>query len=213
MPGTQYEGGGVYLSIVGGRLRQKVAEGTEKAVLRKYETPTGEKGEKWELVYNTWEGVVRGLKVIENDYGKFLNVVFDDATLSIHSDSRYFSDFVKKLAGADLSKAIKVQPYDFEDENKKKVTGVNVFQGADKLKDYFYDFEKKKQLNGFPVSGHTKAKPYDKDDWKMYFMEVKKFLLAYVMLNIEPKLDRVEAEEIKMPEMEESEIQIDKVPF
>lgn len=213
MPGTMYEGGGVYLSIIGGRIRQKVDEGTEGAVLRKYETPTGEKGEKWELVYNTWEGVVKGLKIVENDYGKFLNVVFDDATLSIHSDSRYFSDFVKKLAGADLSKSIKVQPYDFEDENKKKVTGVNVYQGTDKLKDFFYDFEEKKQLNGFPVAGHSKAKPYDKDDWKMYFMEVKKFLIAYIMLNIEPKIVHAEEERVEIPKGEEKEINLAQIPF
>lgn len=215
MPGKQYTGGsGIYLSIVGGKLRQKVDEGTEGAVLRKYETPAGVKGEKWELVYESWSGVVKGLRINENDYGKFLEVKFDDATLSIHTDSRYFGDFCKKIASADIAKEINVRPYDFEDDNKNKVTGLTITQDGKKLTDYFYNFKAKKQLHDFPKSGHTKAKPYDKDDWKIYFLEVKKFLEAYILLNVEPKIVKEKEEEaVEIPIIEESEMQIDKVPF
>lgn len=215
MPGTQYEGGRTYLSIVGGKIRHKVTEDTEGAVLRKWETPTGEKGEKWELVYESWNGLIKDIRVNETEYGKFLEVKFDDATLSIHTDSRYFSDFVKKLASADLTKPIVIRPYDFEDDKKQKVVGVTLTQLGEKLTDHFYDFSTKTYKFDFPKAAHTKTTPYDKDDWKAYFLGVKKFLLAYVAMNIAPKLEGVkEEEEPKLPEMpEKEEVKLEDVPF
>ena len=210
MPGKTFEGGRTYLSIVGGKIRNKVTEDTPGAVLRKYELPNGTKGEKWELVYESWEGQIKSLRMNETEYGKYLEVEFEDAVLSIHADSRYFGDFVKKLASADLSQAISVRPYDFEDDNKKKVVGVTLMQGETKLTDYFYDFAKKEYKHDFPKAGNTSKKPYDKDDWKAYFLGVKKFLIAYVTLNLAPKLEQGDTPVV---ETGEPEIVIDKVPF
>lgn len=207
-----HEGGRTYLSIVGGKIRNKVTEETPGAVLRKYELPNGEKGEKWELVYDSWEGVVKGLRMNETEYGKFLEVEFEDAVLSIHSDSRYFADFVKKLASADLKEAIEIKPYDFEDDNKKKVVGVTLTQKGEKLTDYFYDFATKTYKHDFPKAAHTTKKPYDKDDWKAYFLGVKKFLIAYVTLTIAPKLEG-EPEIPVINEGSKVEVELAQVPF
>lgn len=215
MPGTNWTGfTNTYLSIVGGKLRQKVDKETEGAVHREYELPSGEKGEKWELVYKDWSGIVRDLYKKDTDFGTMFNVVFDDAVISMNTDSRFFQDFVKKFASADLKKAITLSPYDFEDKDGKKVTGLTVTQNGVKLSDYFYDFETKKYKHDFPKADHSAKKPYDKDDWKAYFIGVKKFLLAYVELALLPKLERKEVPlEVDNSANDDAEKQLDEVPF
>ena len=56
----------------------------------------------------------------------------------------------------------------------------------------------------------TKDKPYDKDDWKAYFIGVKKFLVAYVTLSIIPLVEKHtqdETEEVMVaPEGEDTKL-------
>lgn len=213
---TQHEGSGkVYLSVIEGKLRQKVTEDTEGAVKRDWKAPDGSTGTKWELVYNSVTGTITDLRTKDSDYGKFLVIEFDGGeSLSLHTDHRFFSDTVKKLASCDLTQPVEMSPYDFEDDAGKRIVGMSIKQDGHKVKDFFYDFDKKKNLNGFPEPDKDKKKTYDKDDWKAYFLQVKKFLLAYVTLTLAPTLKKVEAEEIPVVKNEEkATINLDDVPF
>jgi hypothetical protein len=213
MPGVFYEfNAKPYLSLIQGTLRQKVDADTQGAKKRDWETPSGEKGSKWELIYTAWEGIVKDIYIKDTEYGKFLNVEFDDAILSIGTESRYFNDFVQKLASADITKPITVKPYDFEADNGKRQIGINIFQDGKKLKNYFWDEEKKQAKEGYPTpEGDTKN--FDKDDWKMHFIKVRKFLEAYAQglaLKIPKETTK---EDIPVIEEPATELRVEDIAF
>lgn len=217
-----HEGGNkVYLKIIDGKLRQEVDKETAGAVKRYWKAPDGSEGTKWEMVYDTVSGTITNISFRETDFGKFLNLEFDGTeVVAFHTDHRYFSDVVKKLASCDITKPMAIRPYDFTDKDEKRITGVSVTQEGhgwkdNKAPDFFYDFETKTYKHDFPKAGHTKDKPYDKDDWKAYFIGVKKFLVAYVTLSIIPLVEKHiqdETEEVMIaPEGEDTKLS--DIPF
>ena len=194
MPGKTYDGARrTYLSIVGGMIRQNVGEGFPNAVKRDYELKNGTKGVKWELVFNEWTGHIVSLNTKETEFGIFLNIEFDDAILSIGTESKYFSDFVRKLASVkDLSVPITIKPFDFEDDKGKRFTGVSVFANGEKMENYFYDATTKQNIHDYPTPTEEERKTWNKQDWKHYFgYTVVKFLTAYMTLAIAPKLQAI----------------------
>ena len=239
MPGERFGSRKPYLSIIQGTLKQKVTPETKDAERRDYELKDGTKGTKYELSFKSWRGVVQDLRLKEGEYGETLEVEFEDAILTINTDSRYFNDFVKKLVSADISKEIEVSPFDFESEGKK-LTGVSIYQQKNgervKLENHFWNDKDKKSCNGMPIpSGDTNR--FKKDDWKMYFILVKKFLVAQ-LLKINEKIEeeslktavdsaiddeiptinpRKKEEEVSIPEAkeeeEENEIKLEDIPF
>lgn len=202
-----------FLSIIGGRIAQKVEEGTPGAKLREYETPSGVKGSKWEVYYPAWMGKIEDMRIHESEYGDALHVVFEDCILSLPVTQRYFSDFVKKIASANLDLPVTIKPYDFVTDDGKRKSGLTLVQGETKLSDHFYNFETKKYSDGFPEPGDIKSK----DEWKIYFMQVNVFLKNWILLhpikNIkqeEKSLDEVNKE---IDDVVDSEIELNKVPF
>lgn len=168
-----------YLSIIGGQFKRKVDEGTPGAVLRQYETSTGEKGEKWELSIGSIVGKVKGIEFKEGDFGVTCNVDLGKSILSMNTTSRFFTDFATKIAGKDLSKEYIFEPYDYTNKQGKKVQGLSIkLVGTDKeLENYFYNWETKESSHGYPV---PESSDMDTDDWKMFFIKVKKFLVNYL---------------------------------
>lgn len=170
-----------FVSIIGGKFRKQTTESDPEAVKREYETSDGKKGVKFELVFDSVEGVIENIEFVDTDYGKTMHIFIGGVKVSLGTDGRYFGDIIKRLSGADLTKTVKLVPYDFETDGKR-LTGVSVQQGGEKLKNYFYDG--KNNLHGFPEM--TESNP-DSDDWKAYFIQVKKFLIKYVQNNFEFK--------------------------
>lgn len=192
MPGKQFGVRKPYLSIIQGTLRQQIDETifndmnkkSEKhnAVKRDYELKNGNKGTKYELVFMEWYGRIEDVRLKDTQYGEQLEVEFDDAIMVINTDSRYFTDFVKKLASININQTVVVHPFDFEPEPGKKATGVAITQNDQKVKSY-YDTKDENgkwlSIHGFPrPTGNTKH--FKKDDWKAYFLEVKRFLKSEV---------------------------------
>jgi len=176
MPGIQRTSSGTYLKVVGGNLVKEVPEGTEGARKRNWEA-AGKSGGKHELVYSAWEGVIENIEIKEMDFGKVCNIKFPDVTISMNTDSRYFQDFACKVFNADLSKPVIFHPYDIEDDKGHK-TGVSFQQDGEKLSNYFYDFEKKERLHGFPPP--DEAQKDKKGYWKFYFASVAEFLIEEI---------------------------------
>jgi hypothetical protein len=219
MPGTMFGERKTYLSIVQGRLRQKVDEGTVGAEKREYELKNGTKGSKWELVYKSWDGIIEDLRLKDGDFGEVLEVVFQDAILTVGVDSRYFDDIIKKLMNIDINQKVVLSPYDFESDGKKR-QGMTVYQ-FDKVSSYYED-DKKKTINGLPPFPEN-WKTYKKDDWKLYSLTVKKFLKGEIA-KITAKIERpviVTTEEVDemqdslddflAPEPDDSEIKADEI--
>lgn len=199
MPATTMQGGtGTYLQIIKGQLKQKVEEGTPGAEKREYELKDGTKGEKWEIPYDGWMGKIKELRIKEKDFGDVLDVVFDDAILSISMDSRYFADFVKKFASANPNEEISINPYDFTGDDGKRKTGLSMVQNNEKLKDYFESFKDGKFLYGFPK---PEGDERTSDDWKIYFLKVKKFLKKWLEENPITKTEKEEEVNIDDPQI------------
>lgn len=176
-----YENNKIYLSIIKGNLTRKVNEGAPGAVRRDYETSDGKKAHKFELVYKAVNGFVKDMHFKDSDFGEQFVLVLEDGEeiyqIQTPVDGRYFQDFAKKVSNIYLDMDFSIAPYDFEDENGNKRSGLTIKQEGQKVENWFWDG--KKVVNGFPKpEGNTKE--YSSDDWKIHFIKVKKFLKAHV---------------------------------
>lgn len=174
-----------------GLLREKVNEGAEGAELRKWTSKDGSKsGEKWERTYKDMTGFITAVKFDEGEYGEQIQVTFEDGEdkviLTLPVASNFGEDLMKKLPAVNFEEKVTVSPYAFTADNGKDKRGVNLYQKSDKVSNFFYDFEKKEVINGFPTpEGDTKE--YSKDDWKIHFLQVRKFLVKYTKERIVPR--------------------------
>ena len=192
---------GRFISILAdGKFHETVSASTDGAVEREFETSDGKKGTKHELVYTKIEAYIRGVEFKDGDFGQQILIAFEDeegnkVTLAQNTASNYAEDLMKKLPLVDLNEKVKVTPFSFTDEKQRNVKGVTLFQGKTpegkekKVPNYFKEggTEKPKYINGFPEpQGDTSG--YDKDDWKVYFISVRKFLVKHTQDTIIPKL-------------------------
>jgi len=172
-------GNRTFISVLSdGKFHQTVPEGTVNSVKREYEDKQGGKHSKIELVYDEASGFISKLSFNDNEYGKSLNIELDgDGTISLNVESNFADDFMKKLPNIDLNQKVTLAPYSFEDDNKRNRRGITVYQNGNKIENAFWDSEKKLPKGDLPkVEGDTES--FDKDDWKMHFMRVRKFLVS-----------------------------------
>lgn len=216
-----------YLYIIGGNICQKVEETTPGARRREFENPTTKaKGVKFEIVYRSWEGIIRTLSFRDTDFGHQLNVEFDDAVLTIDTSSRYFSDFAKKLPSINIEEPIEIVPYDWEPEPGKRSIGMNLVQHGKKMKNYYWDELENKPCHGIPAPiGNTKT--YKSDDWKVFYISVKKFFISEIEklgMSKENKKEQEQQEEemavytpqkvdVEIPIVKQEEIKVKDIPF
>lgn len=201
-----------YVNILGsdGSLRITVSEGTEGAKRREYETSDGKTGVKYEHVFKSISGMVTDLSFYDGDYGKNILMDFDNEgeilTLTVNTASNFGEDLMKKLPNIDFSQRVLIIPYAFEDEKGKTRKGLTINNQGDKVQNFFYDAIEKKNINNYPDPKPNKGdKPYSKDDWKIYFIETRKFLTEYTEENILPKF----ADKEKLVESQQEPV----VPF
>lgn len=175
---------GTYYSILSdGKFHTQVDEGTAGAVRREYETSDGKKGVKYELIAQSISGRITNIAIYEGDYGKNLQVFMgDDVIVSLNCASNFGEDFMKKLPNIDIEKDVKLSPYSFEDADTKKVKkGITVYQDEKKIADFYHNKEGEKwvEANGYPKIP-AKAKDWSKDEWKLFFLNARIFLLSEV---------------------------------
>jgi hypothetical protein len=185
-----------------GKVHVTSTENDSLAVKREYENKDKQKAIKYERVYNGLKGMINNIEFYEGDFGKMINVsIADDGDeentiLSMSLATNFADDFMKKLPNINLAEPITLIPYAFTADNGKDKKGVTILQqGRKKILNFFYDPITKVNINGFPTPEGDR-KTYDKDMWKIYFMQCRKFLQNYIETNILPKLGGVsQAEE------------------
>ena len=198
-------GGKTFATIVGGKIRVKVEEGTEGAERREYKTPAGVEGVKHELVYDRLSGVIKNISISEKEWGKMIDISIDGVNLSLNVDTKYAQSIMERLPAIKIDQELQIVPYDFEPEGKKR-TGVNIYQG-EKINSYYRDG--KKALNGFPTPDNN-GEGFDKDDWKIFFTQVKKFLVTETEKFIEKNIPEIDQQ---ITEKDTDEINIENIQF
>jgi hypothetical protein len=215
-----------YLTIIGGNLKQKVSEDTDGAKERIYEKKDGSEGSKFELSHRNVRGKLAAFDFDKKDFGvTMLEIVIIDedglkTQISTPDNSRYASDFMEKLPNIDLSQEIVFNTYDFEPKNGKRKTGVSIIQGKDadgepnKIQTAYFDFEKKKPLRGLPQPTGD-VEEYETDDWKMYYLQKKKFLVKATKKIFDDHVasQNVTSESVKPKKKASKELEADDVPF
>lgn len=179
-----------FLHISYGKFRERAGENESGAEVR----INKDNKSIWEFVFDFVEGQITGIFYKEDDkFGNSFEVVLDDKIdkfqISFKEGDSFFNDFFSKLPNVNLDKWVKLVPYDFEDKNTgKKKRGLVIWQEQNKIESKFtsYDKETKKftYYEGFPEP----EKKMDKEDWKIYFIKVVKFLRNYTNNKIVPIL-------------------------
>lgn len=175
----------IYASVLAdGMIHVEVPEGTEGAVKRDYETSDGKTGSKFEHTYDELSGKVSSISFYDGDFGKSLQITVEDADggkpimLSLNTSSSYAEDVMKKLPNVDINNEVSFIPYSFTDDKGKKKKGMTLKQNGEKIGNYYYDAENKKNLHDFPTPPTPKkGKSLTTDEWKMYFMQTRIFLI------------------------------------
>lgn len=174
-----------------GTLREKVNENDDGATRREYKTRDGATGVKFERVFDSVRGKITNVFFRDGEYGMQLGLTFTDEDENVihvmsNTQSNFAEDIMKKLPDIDLDHSMWMKPYAFEDDNSKLRKGVTFMQGERKIKSIFSDPDTKELKNGYPApEGDTKE--YDNEDWKMYFMKARKFLIKYTQEHICPR--------------------------
>ncbi len=172
--------------ISDGSIRVQVEENTPGAVKRDYELKSGEKGVKFEMVYKSLSGFITSINFKDTDFGQFLNIEVDEIVLSLNTDGNFAQDLMKKLPKINLGQEVKLAPYSLVTDSGKNLKGITVYQNNEKITSAFWNGEK--TINGMPVVKKEDGEKYKKDDWKIFFITVKKFLIEYTEKNVTPNI-------------------------
>lgn len=182
----------IFASILAdGKIHVEVAEGTEGAVRREWKSKDGKsEGVKHELLYTKLSGMLDKVGMYHGEYGTSLQIrIVDPAApagtkpvvLSLATAQNYGEDMMKKLPNIDQNIPVVLQPYSFEDRKTGKTRrGISVTQTAEggeevKIKNYYWDEEKKESCNGIPQPKIKKT--MTSDDWKLYFSGIRVWLI------------------------------------
>jgi len=197
-----------YTVLSDGKFHRAVAQGTEGAVERKYEDKDGIEQVKYELIYTELEGNITNMEFVDGDFGTNLHIELDqEGILSFGTSSSFGEDLMKKIPAIDFTKPVTFAPYSFEDAGKSR-KGVTVIQDGDvKIKSYYRQDDK--DVNGMPSPEGDTSK-YKSDDWKLYFLQVRKFLTKEITTIIEAKFHKKDTVvETPTQAVAEEEIDID----
>jgi hypothetical protein len=170
-----------YFTIVFGQITRTVSEETPNAKER--ETKTGKK--VFELTYESIYGKITSIGIKEDKkFGDKLFIVLNDGievcTVQMPVDSRYFVNLISKLPNLLPTKNYCLAPYEFVNENGKRIAGVNVYEGIDKTGKKIDAYFTKENPNGLP---DFPPAPYEKEDIMVYTAQRTKFLKKVLLEN------------------------------
>jgi hypothetical protein len=190
MSSEQLQEKNLYYTIISGSFRAQVDKDHPDAVRRDWTSADGQKsGTKYERHVKALIGYIEDIQFRDGEYGMQMYVMLDEnaegwkPVIALATSSRECEDLMKKLPNINFLKEVRLRPFNFEGSEGDEVRGMEVLQQDEhgewevKIKNYFRDTEKKVNINGFPnPEGDTED--YSKDDWKLYFLQARKFLVA-----------------------------------
>src|SRR3990167_9788337 len=103
--------GADFVSILAdGKFHLEVEKDTEGSILREYETSDKNAGSKYELLFDTLEGMITSLTFREGEFGSQLYMGINDVVVCMGVASSYAEDVMKKVPNINFDKPITLQP-------------------------------------------------------------------------------------------------------
>lgn len=109
-------------------------------------------------------------------------------------NNRFTDSFLKVLPNIDLTKEVRLMPYDFQPKTGSRRVGLSVYHRDEndefkvKVKDFFTETtEKDGQFEFKNLHGLPEATAEDKEDWTFFYEKQSKFLVNYAKQNVLPK--------------------------
>lgn len=192
------------------------AVGDEKYIIREVEKSDGSKVTKKEVVVDGISGIITNIYIKNTTYGDVIAVCIDyDTVVNMNIASPFGRVFMEKVNNIDLSKEVKLLPYSFENEDGKKLTGLNIYQGDKKIESYYWNAEKKEVKNGMP--GWKEEYNTNKAKMKIFFIERDEFLKGELEKFIEKNkfddLKQVAEDSVSDIEYGDDDVNVEDIPF
>jgi hypothetical protein len=211
-----------FISILSdGIMRQNVPEDTAGAEKREYETSKKDtegnfiKGHKWEKKVESVAGLITDIKLVETGFGTLIQIELTDTflnttdILSLNAKSTFGEDFMYKLPNIDLTKEVSIRSYSYIPKGKTKTSrGLDIKQDNEKINNFFRDPKDWNTIiNGLPTPTGD-VKKYKTDDWKIYYLQVNKFLVEYTTEHFVSKFDKKMVEE----SLDSGDVDVEEIP-
>ena len=181
-----------YYTIIEGSFRVQVDQNNPEAIKRDWKSADGKmSGTKYERIVNSVIGYIEDIQFYEGEYGTEVNIGFDKSEdgyrpiVALKLSTREGEDFLKKLPNIDLLREVRLRPFNFNGDEGDEVRGMDVKQEDEKgefkkkIKSYFQT-DDRKSINGYPVPEGDLG-DFSKDDWKIYFLQTRKFLKTFTL--------------------------------
>lgn len=189
-----------YLNILGGKITQKVKEGTPGAISR----INKQNKEVWELHFDTLNGRIVDFNLEESDYGKVWVVTIQDGIdyyyLHLQQSGRITNGLMHRLPNIDFSKEITIKTFRIFNEQKQRDQDyLVVYQGGTAKSNKIENFYTKETPNGLPQMVQVKVKGqmvWDDSD------QIE-FITNMVLNEVKPKLKGAPAAEYKEKSIKE----------
>lgn len=199
---------GNFITILGGKLCQRVPEGTEGAVKR-----VNKLGNTvYEKFYDSFTGHLIDIKVQDGTYGKTWNFVFMDKeepyTLQLSYSNSFATALLKILPNIDLTKEMRISPSVKEVDGRNRST---LFVNQDgKVLKHAYTRE---NPNGLPPMEQVTVKGVLQWDDTARLIFLQNMIDTFIMPKLADSKVKNFLSQLPPAEPEEEEIVVDESPF
>lgn len=171
-----------YLSIIGGKITKRITEAEyntasanneEGYSVRELEKGPNKGTNVYEKQFRGISGRIISAKVESSDYGQRVVIELLDGdvyVLGIPLDSRYANDIMFKWPNIDFDLDVYISPWDFEDDEGKRRTGVTLKQDDTKV-DRFWTKDNPGELPPAKKKKKGKETVWDFDEQQTFLVE------------------------------------------
>ena len=163
-----------------------------KPKMREYVTKSGETKTIYEFTTNSLTGHLLKAKIRNTDFGDNITITLKVTqgetyyfSISAATNSIYGRTLLELLPNLNPNDYITIKVWDtFTSEGKSVYAGLKIVNGnEEKVRSFFWDYEKKTSLHGYPQM----KKGMDKDDKKIYFLQAEKVAKNYFVEKVQPR--------------------------
>jgi len=171
----------IYLNIIGGVFHKRVPPSAEGAI----ERTTKDGKVVHEVLYSFARGLLENIELKDGNFGKewLLSVTDGDENyvVQVMEESGYGDDLLTKIPLLEKNREYTFTPFDYLSKNGKKRSKFKIETDGEVLGSAYHRFTQNKDGSWLvettdPSYPKPKSETMDSEDWKIYFMEVRKYL-------------------------------------